>query len=258
MTNDKVLSKIRKMLELAGNAGATEGERSNALSQAHKWIAKYNIDMATAMQGVGEAKGVQYDEKRTPIAEKFFGEVWARQVSHVVAELFFCKYFFAGLGPNTSNVVHTFVGRESNATTAMEVARYVVNSIYKEAMTYKRDRGLHYSDYRAFANGAMKRVVARCYAMKAKPEVEPEDQKALSAPAGPGTALVLANFYKTEEDANVAYMKRLLGEVRTSKGRTKQLRNREAINAGYVYGDKVSLTPQLSGGSSTNRLTNKV
>jgi len=255
MTNDKVLSKIRKMLELAGNAGATEGERANALSQAHKWIAKYNIDMATAMQGVGEARNAAADEKRTQTCEKYFGEVWARQVSHAIGGLFFCKYFFASLGANTSNVLHTFVGRESNTVTAMEVARYVVNSIYKEAMTYKRDHGLHYSDYRAFANGAMKKVVARCFQLKDKPEVE-EEQKQLTN--GAGTALVLANFYKTEEEANAEYVKRLLGELRKSKGHTKALRNRDAINAGYAYGDKVSLNPQLGGAkpaAESQRLT---
>lgn len=41
-----ILEKVKKLLALAGNAGATEGERDNALRMAHGLLAKHNLDMA--------------------------------------------------------------------------------------------------------------------------------------------------------------------------------------------------------------------
>lgn len=51
MTNEdkeRILSRVRKMLRLANDAGATEGKRDNAMRMAHATLAKYNLDIAQA------------------------------------------------------------------------------------------------------------------------------------------------------------------------------------------------------------------
>jgi hypothetical protein len=47
MTEDKILSRIQKMLALANDLAATEGERDNALRMAYNLMAKHNLDMVT-------------------------------------------------------------------------------------------------------------------------------------------------------------------------------------------------------------------
>lgn len=46
MIDASKIAKVRSMLDLAANKGATEGEREAALAAAMKWMAKHNIDQA--------------------------------------------------------------------------------------------------------------------------------------------------------------------------------------------------------------------
>jgi hypothetical protein len=41
-----ILEKVKKLLALANDKGATEGERDNALRMAHGMLAKHNLDMS--------------------------------------------------------------------------------------------------------------------------------------------------------------------------------------------------------------------
>ena len=45
---NKILARVRKLLNLANNAAATEGERDNAMRMAHATLAKYNLSLAEA------------------------------------------------------------------------------------------------------------------------------------------------------------------------------------------------------------------
>ena len=44
--NEKVLERIKKMLTLGNDAGATEAERETALRMAYNVMAKYNLTIA--------------------------------------------------------------------------------------------------------------------------------------------------------------------------------------------------------------------
>ena len=46
----RALARVRKMLALANDAAATEGERENALRMAHATLAKYNLELAEAVE----------------------------------------------------------------------------------------------------------------------------------------------------------------------------------------------------------------
>ena len=43
---EKILDKVKKLLAVANNEAATEGERDNALRMAHNMLAKHNLAMA--------------------------------------------------------------------------------------------------------------------------------------------------------------------------------------------------------------------
>ena len=167
--------------------------------------------------------------------------------AHGVAELFFCKYFFVRTRKNY--VKHYFVGLKSNATTASELAQYVVDSITKEAAKAKRAAPFADSDFVvSFCKGAAHRVYVRCERLRA--EAERASQAAPTVTVT-GTALVLASVYQRELKANSAYLADVLKlRLKTSANRERRSSS-DAYHAGRAFGDKVSLDRQLGGGSNS-------
>ena len=45
-TTDSIIKRIKKLLTLANNSGATEAEAKNAMAMAQRLMTKYNISMA--------------------------------------------------------------------------------------------------------------------------------------------------------------------------------------------------------------------
>lgn len=69
---DKIINRIKKMLALANDAAAAEGERDNAMRMAYNLLAKHNLTMATV-------EGPTNGEKREQNAAQFYGRPWALQ-----------------------------------------------------------------------------------------------------------------------------------------------------------------------------------
>jgi hypothetical protein len=248
----RVLARVRKMIKLAQDAGATEGERDNAMRMVHATLAKYNLSLS---QVGGEQDAA--NEKRTNFGEAFLGKPWCIQIAGAIARLYFCGYFYRTIGGNagpTQKAMHCFVGRESNVTTAREMARFVVEEVNREAQRYQRSIGGKYGDYRAFAQAAAERIRLRCYRLQQESStkgVQGVTESTDTAPAKltqhePGTALVLASLYKTEEEANETYTKKHVGELRTGRSQT-YAEGAHARRAGAEFGSKVSLHRQVKG-----------
>lgn len=242
---EKILARVRKMMRLANDAGATEGERDNAMRAVHATLAKYNLSLGQVEAGDPEAL-----EKRERFSKLFLGKPWAIRIAHSIADMYFCKYFYATVGGNagpTQKAMHTFVGRHSNVVTAQEMAQFVVESVNREAQRFQRSIGGAYGQYRAFAQGAAQRIQMRCMeirraaekdGLKAEPEApELQDKSA-------GTALVVATLYKTEEDANKNWLEKQ--GVKLTNGRSESAAgDLYARAAGHAYGSKVSLHKQV-------------
>lgn len=231
---DKILARVKKMMTLANDAAASEGERDNALRMAHATLAKYNLSMAEA-----EKAGTKPEEKRT--GDELVGQdySWMRTVAHAAATLFFCNYFFVRMG--RGKVQHYFVGKESNVLTAKAMTEYLISSINRQARPFGVLGGTY---WRSFCKGASHAVYERCY------EIQMAAEK---APKQPGTSLVLASVYASEQEANAEFIK-----VKMGIGNLKEGKNRErntvagAYHAGQDYGNSVSLNNQI-GGRSPNR-----
>jgi len=69
-----IIEKIKKLLALAADSGATEGERDNAIRMAHGLLAKHNLDMA-------QVTASQQIEGREKYQNDTWGMLWCRQVS---------------------------------------------------------------------------------------------------------------------------------------------------------------------------------
>lgn len=238
---ERVLSRVRKMIRLANDAGASEGERDNALRMAHATLAKYNLDFSQVEVDKGDNKREEKpDEPRERQQEAFLGKPWALQISAAVAKLFFCSYYYTNMRGQTgqnAKAYHVFIGRHSNAITAREMARFLVEAVHREAQRYQRTAYATYKEYRAFAQAAASRIRERCHAIR-------EDAEKPVTQGAPGTALVLASVYATEDAANRKYLE-VLG-IRLGKARsTTYAPGDEARAAGRAFGSSVNLTTQV-------------
>lgn len=255
-TDNKILRRVRKMLKLAQDSGATEAERDTAMKHVHATLAKYNITLA-------QAESSEEQEKRGQLREAYLGKPWAIQISAAVARMCFCHYHYHTMGGNkgpTQPAMHVFVGLESNVTTAKEMARFVVESVNTEANRYRRNIGGGYADYRAFAQGAAERIRLRCFKIQDQAERngvardDAEDDDAMKAAAKSSmTSLVLSSLYKTEQEANKAWLDERKIELKQGRGQSVDPTRNQSRRAGAEYGDKVSLHRQV-GGSSRKQL----
>jgi len=238
---DKILSKVRKMLALANDVNASEGERDNALRMAHNTLAKYNLSLSDA-----EAAGnTSESEKRVDEFLETRNSPWMRRTAHGIGELFFCKYFFVAM--RDGKVKHYFVGRLSNVVTAKEISDYVIKSIMREANTKKKLAYDPHAFWLNFAKGAADAVYNRCKELRLAAERE-------SSEVSTGTSLVLASVYRTELEANSAYLRDVLNV--TLKSRPSRERGAgDGYHSGKEFGNGIPLHRQVGGhGKAVARL----
>ena len=233
-SHQKILARVQKMLNLANNAGATEGERDNALRMAHATLAKHNLDLA-------DLDDVQRDkmagEERVENIATFYGRPWARDICISVGRLFFCSYIYVSHKKATC-VRHYFIGRRSNAITSAMMSEFVVKSIMREGKRRKREMMQGNPWLRSFCWGAATTIRERVREIREAAENPQTEQT-------PGTALVLVSAYKKELVANKAWLTvhySKLGSGRTGKGAERG----DAYGAGRVYGKTVSLNQQIT------------
>ncbi len=224
---EKILTRIRKMMAIANDSAATEHERDTALQMSYRLLAKHNLTMLQVDQSTSEPR----DNYKT----EGWSQLWAKQICLITSDLFFCSYYY-GNKINATKCVHHFVGLESNATTAMLMSAYIINSILKEC----RARYTHNlaPESRSFALGCARRLRVRVNALIA------EEQQANV----PGTALALINLYKSEKDANEALLPDNLKPSKGGKSTVKAL----AYEAGKEFGNKINLSKQVGNSDEDN------
>ena len=238
MTNefdkDKVLGRVKKMMALANDAAASEGERDNALRMAHATLAKYNLTI-----GEAEASGQKSDEPRESGKMEGKDYPWMRTVAAAIARLFFCNYFY--VSQRGSKVNHFFVGKQSNIVTAQGMTKYIIASIDKEARKEAKAQAGESGAgtyWRSFCKGAAHKVFRRCVEIQ---------EAAERAPAVPGTSLVLASLYRSELDANAAFINEQMGIKLRSTANRERNTAWSAYNSGREFGGRIGLNNQISG-----------
>lgn len=223
---DKILNRIKKMMALAGDAAATEGERDNALRMSYKLLAKHNLTMLDV-----DGHGHIPQELRESAKANFVVYPWARNIANQVSKLFFCNYYFIPSGSG-KQATHHFVGKTSNAETAAYLAEFVVRSVLREATSLYRSAIA--PEARSFAVGVCSKLRERIAAM----------QKNVESQEKTGTALVLLNFRESETRANELWLSQQGVVLKTGVNRSKGVGDINAYNAGRTFGASVSLSPQ--------------
>lgn len=233
---DKIVERVQKMLRLGANQGATEGERDNALRMARKTMLKHNL----SPQDVEDHSPRAADEQRVIHKAVFYGRPWARAVAASAARLCFCAYLYVG-AKRGDDTKHIFVGRLSNAVTAAELAKYLVDSIDKEASRHQRQHYLNNEGYRAFAWGAASAVRTRVEDLVKAGEVD----------AGAGKALVL--YQGNEDRDNRALVATSFPKLNRGRGGLG-FSDVSSAMAGKAYGSTLSLNRQVGSSTSTRRI----
>jgi hypothetical protein len=236
---ERILNRVKKMMALANDAGATEGERDNALRMAYAALRKHNLEM-TDVDGHAIMKPGSADEKREDIGAQFISLHWARVVSMMVGELFFCTYYYSHRR-GSAEVTHHFVGRTANATTAAAMAEYVCRSISKEGKKFSRNHPSPGAAHRDFCKGAMLRITRRIGEMRKSAEAE-------KPAAGASMALVVKDFYAQEKEKNAQALVALGLTMKASGPSGRSATNADAYSAGHAYGGKINLDRQIGGG----------
>lgn len=233
-----VIARIKKMLALAADSGATEGERDNALRMAHKTLAAYNLDLIQVESHQTPEQKAASGEKREINKHRFYGRApWARSTAGAIARMMFCHYVYSTDRSDRTNVIHWFIGRQSNAVSAGLMAEYVVKSILAEAKKKAAESWEDRNEFtRTFCVAAGLKVGERCREIL-EAATRPQPQ------ASGGTALVLASYYQTELEAN----KQMVVSKPARNSRTKGIYSTEAYQAGLAYGSSVSLNKQIGG-----------
>lgn len=242
----RVLERVRKLLALAENAAASEGERDNALRMAYNTLAKHNLDIADARTA---------DVSMDPRGEHHMdlvGYPYVRSICSIIAGLFFCDYYYTQR--HGKQVRHSFVGRTSNAVTAAELSQHVINSVFKEMR--QRYGSTSTAETRAFAIGVVNKLRRRVHDIKA---AQVEEQRAAEAPAATAgsasRALMLVDLYASEALANAAYIEQLYGKLRVTKGSAPVTREHaDSYAAGQALGSRIGLSPSIAANKKAPQL----
>lgn len=126
MTEKNIISKIEKLLALAGN-NPSEAEAQVAMLKAQKLMAEYNLDMAQFKD--------QPQEKKEAVTEYFKGyhnTGWAISLAKVICDNFRCNLLrAAGYGL-------VFVGLKEDVAICKAVFTFAVNTLDKNMMKLRR------------------------------------------------------------------------------------------------------------------------
>lgn len=226
---EKLLARMKKIMALATNAGATEGEREAALHQLHKLMAKHNIDQAT-VEGVDLNKQVDNIDGHVLEKHEFYGRPWAKTIVMGVAKMMFCKYFTQD-SAKKNMTIHCFVGTAENVAAAVMLAQFLINGVKTEGERRAKAMGENVSAYRrAFGTGASGALYSRCLDEMRKP------------PEGGSTALVLTNVYEQAERLNQLALSEKFGiRLRARNSNAKTTGVGDALSAGRAHGNSMNL-----------------
>lgn len=230
MTESRILERVRKLLALANDEAATEGERDNALRMAHATLMKHQLTLEHL-----DAHQREQEDPRERLDTEGWNLVWCRDVRNAIAKLFFCKYLI-GRKINATKGVHVYVGRASNVATAAYMSDFVIQGILREAD--KRYKHRLTPEGRSFCVGVAARLWERVVQMQESKEVQAEVTAS-------GSALVVADYYKTEADANAAWIAANL-QTQAGKARKQAQVKWGAYSAGHEHGNSISLNQQVS------------
>jgi len=213
---EKIIDKVKKLIALGTNAGATEGERENAIRMAHALLAKHNLSMV-------DVDSANVGEKREKQTAEYQSVPWTGIIAMAMASLFFC----AVVRERGKKDTFHYIGKTSNVVTAMLMADYLIKSINKQQAAGNFSR--------SFNNGAANKIYGRVVEMIKPTEVENSTC----------TDLAVISIYKSEKEANDKMATEIFKKL-VKKPIRQVNKDAAAYIQGAAFGGKVSLNSQVN------------
>lgn len=215
--DEKTISKIKKLLNLSRDGGATEGEANTAMALAEQIMLANNLSMAQVEMSGGAA--VESRGKTQTRGKANYR--WQRWIMTAIAEANFCHL---GVITGQRKIRHGYrdislgyelIGRISNVTAAQNMYEYLLQTCARLRDEYEAQPGNGASEGALFTEGLAyrlaERVQERHKALLEEQRKEAERQKKETAArsshpayAGSSNALVvvMADYEQAERDLN--------------------------------------------------------
>ena len=183
---EKIIEKIKKVLELSRNNPSEEEAKAAAL-KAQELMAQYHI----SMQEVDDVQDIENIVEE--IVNVGTGSKWKFKLANVVSRNFRCKHFFYG----RSMIV--FYGYETDAKIAAETFKYLFkighSGALKARQSYKKQgmdsNGIYNNFCVGFVNGVSSALDKQCTALMI---VTPEEVKESFAERTKGCGKISVNL----------------------------------------------------------------
>ncbi len=133
MNKEEVLNKIKKMLKLATNKGATENEAYVAMQQAQNLAIKYGLSLGNI--SLEEEKPQQENITKEYIMDFTYSNIYNRTLLNIIAKNFRCEILVTH---GDGYVRGVFVGTETDVAIAKEVVLSAYRFMEKRAKEYSR------------------------------------------------------------------------------------------------------------------------
>ena len=176
MENVKVIEKIRKLLNVTQENGATEGEAINAALMAQKLMAEYDIDLIDVQDEHKLTADEIGEEVVDTTLKGHFSTKWKIRLASVIAVNFRCKVYTCG----SDTII--FYGYKSDAKIAGNVFNFLFQAGTKLGVKYSRQcakegkptRGAATTYLLGFCKGIEEVLGKQCRALMiiTSPEVE--------------------------------------------------------------------------------------
>lgn len=236
MKKEKAISKIQKLLGLAGN-NPNEHERLRAMEAAYEMLAKHNLEMAD-VTGVDANLGPD-----ARVINQSIKELWARDIWQDIGRLSFCRVLWGGGG--VKPWLPVIIGTFENSKATVEISNWLVKTIKSEARrVYKDDAARQ----RSFCTGASCAVAYKVERILEAERRKAEQERIFRINRGeclPGTSIVKVRHDLQAE--NLAVQKRL-SEKMPVEGNAKRAKvapvDHQAVLAGMHYGKTLEVNRQ--------------
>jgi hypothetical protein len=203
------IEKVQKLLALARDAGASQGEAQNAMDLATRILEQHNLDIAAVEAKAGRGHSGKRDD-RTQTGGLY---KWQRQVWKSTASLNMCVYFSLRGLARGSKYEQRIVGRPENVLMTNLMASYLQDAIERNAAAWAKDQGFSSRFVREaviYREGMADTICYRLNQLRRDRLREAEEKEAAARaaqPAGePGTSVVLASVIQSEADLNLDYL----------------------------------------------------
>lgn len=241
---EEVKAKIKKLLAMTVENGASEQEAMNAARVAGKLMDEYNLTHAD----IESLRADRYGARRRPFGSgKFRVHFHESVLTHgAIATYCNCKAWYQG-------VDLIFFGSEGDTDLAHYLAGVIRAAMDSEWLRYHKTNkathaNLHAKSVRtAFMSGMSARISDRLKAMAAGRLAEEQAAKPTTA----STALILPQKERVVAEKFRAYAAQNGLNIRSSS-RTQTLHSREAYDNGVAAGNRVAIGAAIGGKSAGN------